>query len=61
MDLVRMLATGAFIVRFANQFLGAFRQEKNFVLCTMFLWDNGYAARFTLFQQQNDEAVCYAL
>ena len=65
MDLVRMLTTGAFIVRFANHFLNAFCQEKNFVLCAIFIWDNGQVTRFTLFQQQiqnqNDEVVCYAL
>jgi len=60
MDLVRMLTTGAFIVRFANH-LGTFHQEKNFVLCAIFIWDDGRVTRYTLFQQLNDEAVCYAL
>ena len=41
MGLVRMLATGAFIVRFANRFLKPFCGEKNFVLCAIFIWDNG--------------------
>jgi len=61
-DLIRMLTTGAFIVRFANRFLEAFK-EKNFVLCAIFIWDNGCANRYTLFQQQiqNDDAVCFAL
>ena len=61
MDLVRMLTTGAFIVRFANHFSSAFRQEKNFVLCAIFIWDDGQATRYTLFQHDHDEAVCYAL
>jgi hypothetical protein len=59
-----MLTTGAFIVRFANKFVRAFRQEKNFVLCAIFIWENGKAARYTLFQQQqiqNNEVVCCAL
>lgn len=60
-----MLTTGAYIVRFANHFLSAFSQEKNLVLCAIFIWDEGRVTRFTLFQQQihwqNDEAVCCAL
>jgi len=56
-------ADGAFIVRFANHFLSAFCQEKNFVLCALFIWGNGTATRHTLFQQQikNDEVACCAL
>jgi hypothetical protein len=60
-----MLTTGAFIVRFANRFLGAFRKEKNFVLCAIFIRDNGKATRYLLFQRhtQNvpDETVCRAV
>ena len=37
MELVRMLTTGAFIVRFANRFLKPFCDEKNFVLCAIFI------------------------
>ena len=61
-DLIRMFTTGAFIVRFANRFLKAF-EKKNFVLCAIFIWDNGRASRYTLFQLQvqNDDAVCCAL
>ena len=61
-DLIQMLTMGAFIVRFANRFLSAFCQEKNFVLCAFYIWDNGTATRYILFQQQtkNDEAVCCA-
>ena len=63
MDLIRMLTTGAFIVRFANRFLSAFCEAKNFVLCAIFIWDSGHATRYSLFQQniQNNEAVCCAL
>jgi hypothetical protein len=60
-DLVRMLMTGAFIVRFANKFVSAFNQEKNFVLCIIFIWDDSSASRFTLFQIEDDEMVCCAL
>ncbi|KAH9963845.1 hypothetical protein BC827DRAFT_1154326 [Russula dissimulans] len=60
-DLIRMLTTGAFIVRFANNFVSPFCQEKSFVLCAIFIWDNGDATRYTLYQQQvqNDEVVYY--
>jgi hypothetical protein len=52
---------GTAVVRFANNFLKAFQKEKNFVLCTLFIYDNGDATRFTLFQKQNDQAVCCVL
>jgi hypothetical protein len=62
-DLVRMLITGAFIVRFANKFVRAFQEQKNFVLCTIFVWDDGRATRHTLFQlkQENTQRVGCAL
>ena len=41
MDLIWVLTTGAFIVRFANCFSEAFFKEKFFVLCAIFIWDNG--------------------
>ena len=49
---------GAAVVRFANKFLDAFLKEKNFVLFAFFIHDNGDAIRYTLFQKQNDQAVC---
>jgi hypothetical protein len=58
MDLVRMLVTGAFVVRFANKFVGAFCEKKNFVLCAIFMWDNGSATRYILFQKDDNEKVC---
>ena len=68
MDLIRMLTTGAFIVRFANRFLPAFNRRRNFVLCAIFIWDSGRATRYGLFQQeqdehriQDDDAVCCPL
>jgi hypothetical protein len=61
MDLVRMLLTGASVVRFANKFVSAFRKEMNYVLCAIFIWDDGKATRYTMFQQQNDNRVCCAL
>ena len=58
-----MLTTAAFIVRFANRFSEGFFKENFFVLCAIFIWDNGLAIRYTLSQQQaqNDETVCCAL
>lgn len=56
-----MLLTGAAVVRFANNFVKAFQEEKNFVLCAPFIYDDGNATRFTLFQKQNNQAVCCVL
>jgi len=53
-----MLLTGAAIVRFANTFLDAFK-AKDFVLITIFIWDDGKATRYALFQEQNDRTVYY--
>ncbi|KAF8429439.1 hypothetical protein L210DRAFT_3563367 [Boletus edulis BED1] len=50
-DLRRMLATGAFVVRFANNFVSKFSQRKDFVLCTFFIAANGTATRYNLFQK----------
>jgi len=63
MDLIRMLTTGAFIVRFANRFLGAFKGKKDFVLCAVFIWDSGMATRYSLFlgERLDDDAVCCPL
>jgi hypothetical protein len=58
-DLVRMLLTGAAIVRFANAFLDRFKANKNFVLCAIYLWVNGQVTRFLLFQELNNPAVCW--
>ncbi|KAG6369368.1 hypothetical protein JVT61DRAFT_14974 [Boletus reticuloceps] len=57
MDLIRMLTTGAFIVRFANKFVSRFKEKKNFVLCAIFISDDGTTIRYTLFQNQNDETA----
>jgi len=56
-----MLLMGAAVVRFANNFSDAFQEEKNFVLCALFIYDDGDATRFTLFQKQSDQAVCCVL
>jgi len=56
-----MILTGAAVVRFANNFLKAFEKKKNFVLCALFIYDEGSATRYTLFQKQNDQVVCCVL
>ena len=53
-----MLLMGAAVVRFANKFLAAFRDKQNFVLCALFIYDDGEAARFTLFQEPDSQVVC---
>ncbi|KAI0245824.1 hypothetical protein BJV78DRAFT_1259964 [Lactifluus subvellereus] len=59
-DLIRMLLQGAAVVRFANTFLDAFKEKKDFVLIAIFIRDDGKAIRYTLFQRQNARAVFYA-
>ncbi|KZT07816.1 kinase-like protein [Laetiporus sulphureus 93-53] len=52
-----MFLTGAAFVRFANAFLDTFKLGRNFVLVINFLWGNGIASRYTLFQRPEDRAV----
>jgi hypothetical protein len=56
-DLVRMLLTGAAIVRFANGFLDRFMATKNFVLCAISVWDSGEVSRYSLYQELNSPEV----
>ena len=60
-DLIRMLLAGASTVRFANAFLDTFKEEKDFVLFAIYVWDNGRVTRFTLFQEQGKSEVCWTL
>jgi hypothetical protein len=60
-DLVRMLLTGAAIVRFANGFLNRFMVTKNFVLCAIYVWDDGQVSRYSLYQEPNRREVCWTL
>jgi hypothetical protein len=55
-DLIRMLLTGAAIVRFANTFLKSFKTTK-FMLVTMYIHANGNVSRYTLFQKQEGREV----
>ncbi|KAH9993369.1 hypothetical protein BJV77DRAFT_362148 [Russula vinacea] len=59
-DLVRMLVTGAAVVRFANKFVDRFMANKNFVLCAMYIWDSGKVTRYSLFQDSyGPEVRCH--
>jgi hypothetical protein len=58
-DLVRMLLTGAAIVRLANIFLDRFMVFKNFVFCAMYVWDSGEVSRYSLYQEFNNPDVCW--
>lgn len=60
-DLIRMLLQGAAIVHFANRFLKVFRQQRNFVLCAIFIRGNGNVSHYTLYQSQSDGEVYWAL
>jgi hypothetical protein len=60
-DLVRMLLTGAAIVRFANRFLDAFMVDKNFVLFAIYIWNSGRVSHYSLFQEPINSKVCWAL
>ena len=60
-DLVRMLLTGAAVVRFANRYLDGFMAEKNFVLFALYIWDHGEVYCYSLFQEPNSPEVCWTL
>ncbi|KAJ2922906.1 hypothetical protein H1R20_g14164, partial [Candolleomyces eurysporus] len=53
-DLVRMLLQGGSVVRFANEHLDAFRKEKNFILVAIFVYSDGTAERFILYQDKTN-------
>jgi len=58
-DLIRMLLSGASIVRFTNKFLKPFREHKKFILVAIFIRNTGEANRYNLFQLENDKkSVC---
>jgi|HubBroStandDraft_5_1064220.scaffolds.fasta_scaffold136353_2 hypothetical protein len=60
-DLVRMLLSGATVVRFANRYLDGFKADKNFVLFALYIWDNGEVYCYSLFQVPNSSKVCWTL
>lgn len=54
-NLIRMLLMGGAIVRFANRFMA----NKNFVLFAIYIWESGEATHYSLFQEPNNQGVCY--
>jgi hypothetical protein len=61
-DHYRLMLQGASMVRFANNFLGAYKTERNFVFVAIFIGDTGVADRYLMFQKRNSEKVrTYAL
>jgi len=56
-NLVRMILMGAAVVRFANRFLTRFAGR--FVLFAMYIWDDGKVTRYSLFQKQCNQSVCW--
>ena len=61
-DLIRMLLSGASVVRLSNEFLEQFRTKKQFVLVAMFIHPTGEVTRYLLYQLENDsdKVVCCA-
>ena len=57
-DLIRMLLSGASIVRFTNKFLKPFREHKKFILVAIFIRNDGGASRYTMFQLEDNRSVC---
>jgi len=53
-DQIRMLLSGAFVVRFSNEYLEPFRTTKQFVLVVIFVQQTGEATRYLLYQLKND-------
>jgi hypothetical protein len=60
-SLVRMLLSGATVVRFANKFLDRFMAAKDFVLFAIYIWDDGRVTRYSLYQEPNNPEVCWTL
>ena len=48
---------GASIVRFANTFLDAYKEKRNFVFVAIFIGDLGLADRYFMFQKTGSEKV----
>ena len=57
LDYHRLMLQGASIVRFANSFLDAYREKKNFIFVAIFISDIGVADRYFMFQKGSSEKV----
>ncbi|KAI9507803.1 hypothetical protein F5148DRAFT_1201769, partial [Russula earlei] len=56
-DRTRLLVEGAAVVRLANKFLDAFKNEESFVLIAIYIWPNAIASQYFMFQNQKDYHV----
>ncbi len=56
-DLIRMLLCGAAVVRMANKFSDKFMVAKDFVLFAIYIWDDGRATRYSMYQEPNNPEV----
>ena len=56
-DQFRMFLQGASIVRFANKHHPSFKVEKNYYVVAVYIWWNGKADRFILYQENGDDTV----
>jgi hypothetical protein len=59
-DRTRMLLQGSAVVRFANEFLDAFKSKKDFVLVAMYFHGVGMLDLYYLFQVEGTSEVCHA-
>jgi hypothetical protein len=53
----RLMLQGASIVRFANTFLDAYQEKRNFVFVAIFISAVGLADRYFMFQKRDSEMV----
>jgi hypothetical protein len=53
----RLMLQGACVVRFANTYLEAYKDERNFVFMAIFIDDFGYADRYLLYQTKGSDIV----
>jgi hypothetical protein len=54
----RLMLQGACIVRFANTYLEAYKDERNFVFTAIYIDYVGDATRFLLYQTKDLDTVC---
>lgn len=53
----RLMLQATGIVRFANTFLDAYKENKNFVFVAIFIDDTGLASRYFLYQGKSSDEV----
>jgi hypothetical protein len=58
MDYHFLMLQGASIVRFANTYLEAYKEEKDFIFVAIFISDVGQADRYLIYQTKSSDTVC---